>query len=228
MRGLSDAVHAFLKTRYFYPLVFVACAYPLASLLKNAIPVLLPAFFPEATVPWTGDLGVNPSQALLRETGRDAFLVLLASLSVTPIRRLTGWNRVQLVRRTIGVWAFVYALCHFTTYVVFDQVGDVASIAEDVFKRRFIFVGMLAFLILLSLALTSTNGMMRRLGRRWQRLHRLVYVAAIAGSVHFIWGQKADIREPLWWATVLSLLLGLRLFFFIRRRSGARVLSVSH
>jgi sulfoxide reductase heme-binding subunit YedZ len=196
-------------------------------LLKEALPVLAPEFFPDLVLPWEGDLGVNPVEALLHETGRDGLMLLIASLAITPIRRLTGWNRVQSVRRTVGVWSFVYAALHFAVYVAFDKVGDLRAIAEDVFERRFIFVGMLAFVILLLLTLTSTNGMIRRLGRRWQKLHRLVYVAAVAGSVHFIWGQKADIGEPLQWAAVLAILLGWRVVYAFRKAKPRTVSAVS-
>lgn len=228
MRRLSDAIHAFLKSRLFYPLVFLACAVPLGDLLWKALPVILPAFFPDLTLPWEGDLGVNPAETLQHETGRTALAILLVTLSVTPVRRLTGWNRVQGVRRMLGVWSFAYALLHFTVYLVFDSLGDVRAIWADVTERPFIFVGMVALVILTLLAATSTNGMIRRLGRRWQRLHRLVYVAAIAGIVHFVWGQKADISEPLQWAAYLSLLLGLRVWFAVRRRQSRQVSSVSH
>jgi methionine sulfoxide reductase heme-binding subunit len=203
--------------RVFYPLVFLLCAIPGVTLLRNALPVLTPAFFPDVVLPWEGDLGVNPVETLLHETGRAGLMLLIFTLAITPVRRLTGWNRVQSVRRMVGIWAFVYALAHFAVYVVFDKLGDVAEIGKDVAERRFIFVGMLAFMILLALALTSTNGMIRRLGRRWQRLHRLVYVAAIAGVVHFAWGQKADIREPLIWGVALAVLLAIRVWFALRR-----------
>jgi len=228
MTALANAINAFLKSRWFYPLVFVACATPLVLLLKEAIPVLVPAIWPDATVPWSGDLGVNPAETMLHATGRNALRLLLITLAVTPVRRFTGWNRVQIVRRTLGVWAFVYALCHFLIYVTFDQLGDVNAILEDVFKRRFIFVGMFAFVILLLLAITSTNGMIRLLGRRWQRLHRLVYAAAVAGGVHFVWGQKADIREPLVWFSILAALLVIRVFWTVRKRQVRLASAVSH
>jgi sulfoxide reductase heme-binding subunit YedZ len=214
--------------RWFYPLVFALCAWPGVVLAWQAAPVLLPAFWPDLVLPWEGDLGVNPVETLLHETGRDALMILIATLAITPIRRLTGWNRIQSVRRMVGVWSFVYALAHFSVYAVFDKVGDVAAITQDVVERRFIFSGMLAFVILVALAATSTRGMMRRLGRRWQRLHRLVYVAAIAGAVHFAWGQKADIGEPLLWAAVLAVLLGIRVVYALRRRRAAVVPAVSH
>lgn len=228
MTALGNTINAFLKTRWFYPLVFLACAAPLALLLKEAIPILVPAIWPDATVPWAGDLGVNPVETMLHTTGRNALRLLLFTLAITPVRRLTGWNRVQLVRRMVGVWSFVYALCHFAIYVTFDQLGDVHAIIEDVVKRRFIFAGMFAFVVLLLLAVTSTNGMMRRLGRRWQRLHRLVYAAALAGAVHFVWGQKADIREPLIWFGILAVLLGIRAAWAVRKRRARLSPAVSH
>jgi sulfoxide reductase heme-binding subunit YedZ len=194
--------------RWFYWLVFLACSAP-GLMLGRRI--------------WEGDLGVNPVETLLHETGRTALMVLLASLAVTPIRRLTGWNRVQLVRRMIGLWSFFYALCHFGTYAVFNHLGDLQAIWDDVVERPFILSGMVAFVILVALAATSTTGMMRRLGRNWQRLHRLVYLAAAAAVVHFAWGQKADIGEPLWWGAGLAVLLGLRLFWAARRRYRARL-----
>jgi len=197
-----------LWPRLFYVLVFCAAATPGVRLGWRT---------------YTGDLGFNPAETLLHETGRDALLLLLSSLAVTPIRRLTGWNRVQAVRRMVGLWAFFYALSHFGIYAVFNHLGEVAAIWADVIERPFIFSGMLAFVILLALAATSTSGMIRRLGRNWQRLHRGVYVAAIAGVVHFAWGQKADISEPLIWGAVLAVLLGVRVVYAVRRsRAGRR------
>ena len=193
--------------RSFYWLVFLVCAARGLALARRI---------------WEADLGVNPVETLLHETGRTALMVLLASLAITPIRRLTGWNRVQRVRRMIGLWSFFYALCHFGTYAVFNHLGDLRAIWDDVVERPFILSGMLALVILLALAATSTTGMMRRLGRNWQRLHRLVYVAAIAAIVHFAWGQKADIGEPLWWGAALAVLLGLRLMWAARRRRPAK------
>ncbi|HWB29093.1 MAG TPA: protein-methionine-sulfoxide reductase heme-binding subunit MsrQ [Vicinamibacterales bacterium] len=227
MPRAGDLLQAFLKSRWFYWGVFAACAAPLILLLKEAIPVLVPAFWPDVTVPWAGDLGVNPAETLLHATGRHALRFLLLALLVTPIRRLTGWNRVQRVRRMVGLWSFAYALCHVTTYVALDQLGDIHAILDDVLKRKFIFSGMLAFVILLALAATSTNGAIRRLGRRWQQLHRLVYVAAVAGAVHFVWGQKADIREPLLWAGILAVLLGTRVVLALRKRVATRHPAVS-
>jgi sulfoxide reductase heme-binding subunit YedZ len=196
-----------MKTRLFYWLVFLICLSPAVKLSADV---------------YTGEnLGPNPVETLLHTTGRTALALLLGALTVTPIRRLTGWNRVQSVRRMVGVWSFFYALCHFLIYVVFNHLGIISEILDDIFKRKFIFSGMLAFTILLVLAATSTNGMIRRLGRRWQRLHRLAYVAAIAAATHFVWGQKADIREPLVWAAYLAILLGLRVVWSFQRRAAS-------
>ncbi|MCC7009006.1 MAG: sulfoxide reductase heme-binding subunit YedZ [Acidobacteria bacterium] len=155
---------------------------------------------------------------MLHETGRDALAILLITLAVTPVRRMTGWNRIQLVRRMTGLWSFTYAAVHLLIYVVFNHLGDVGAIWEDVAERPFITAGMFTFVLLVALALTSTAAMMRRLGRRWQQLHRLAYVAAFTGVVHFAWGQKADIREPLLWGAVLAVLLAVRVAYALRRR----------
>jgi sulfoxide reductase heme-binding subunit YedZ len=210
MRRTLDLLHRFLKSRYFYPVTFIACLMPGVLLL---IDVYRAVHFGDMAA-----LGVNPVETLEHETGEDALGILLLTLCITPLRRLTGWNRLQLVRRMVGVWSFVYALAHFSTYVVFDQRLDPAAIWDDVVNRKFIFMGMLAFVLLLILAVTSTNGMIRRLRRNWQKLHRVVYVAAIAGVVHFVWGQKADLEEPLKWAVWLAALLGIRVYFAVRKR----------
>ena len=206
LRRLGDKVHAFLKSKYFYPVVFVGCFVPAVDLVRMTL---------------MGELGVNPIETLLHTTGEDALLMLLASLAITPIRRLTGWNRLQAVRRLVGVWAFVYGVAHFCIYVALDQVGDAAAIVEDIATRPFITMGMLTLTILFVLTVTSTNGMMRRLGRNWQRLHRLVYVAVVAGVIHFVWGQKSDISEPLWWAGAAAFLLGARVWFWIQKKRKA-------
>lgn len=201
-----------MAARLFYWGVFVGCAAPGLELGWRT---------------WEGDLGVNPVETLLHTTGRIALAILIATLAVTPIRRLTGWNRVQQVRRMVGLWSFFYALTHFLVYAVFNHLGDLAAIWRDVVERRFIFSGMLALAILTVLAITSPAAMVRRLGRRWRTLHRLVYVAAIAGVVHFAWGQKADIREPLLWGVVLGLLFAVRIGGWAIRRAPRQVADVS-
>lgn len=204
--------------RLFYWLVFAGSAAPLVYLLWQVAPLLTPLVAPDLVLEWDGGLGANPVETMLHETGRDGLALLLVTLAVTPIRRLTGWNRVQIVRRMVGLWAFTYACVHLLIYVVFNHLGDIAAIWDDVVKRPFIFSGMFTFALLFVLAATSPVAVVRRLGRRWQQVHRLVYVAAATGVVHFAWGQKADIREPLEWATVLLVLLAVRVVFAVWRR----------
>lgn len=211
------------RVRFLYWIVFVACVAPLAGMTWQMAPLVGPLIAPDLTFDYDGGLGANPTESLIHETGRTALVLLLATLAVTPIRRLTGWHRIQIVRRMLGVWSFVYALFHVAAYAGLNQLGDLSAIVDDVLNRRFIFVGMLAFTVLTALAATSTNGMMRRLGKRWQTLHRFVYLAGTAAIVHFTWGQKADIREPLQWGAFLALLFALRLFYWWRKRAAMAV-----
>jgi sulfoxide reductase heme-binding subunit YedZ len=162
---------------------------------------------------WTGirfatdNLGANPVEAVLHWSGRWGLILLLVGLAITPLRRLTGWNRVIKVRRTVGLFAFFYVSLHFLLYLGLDQGFAWSFILEDVTDRPFITSGFLGFLLLVPLAVTSTKGWIRRLGRRWQKLHRLVYVAAGLGVLHFYWKVKADTFWPLIAAVVLALLL---------------------
>lgn len=158
---------------------------------------------------FTGGLSANPIDDITDVSGTWTLRFLLLGLAITPLRRLTGWNVLIRYRRMIGLFAFAYVCLHFCTYLVFDQFFDVAAIWDDVAKRRYITVGFTAFLLLIPLAITSTTGWIRRLGgRRWAQLHRLVYVAAILGVVHFLWQVKGnDLREPLVYAAVLAALL---------------------
>jgi len=158
----------------------------------------------------TGGLGANPIEALLHVAGRWALTFLLLSLAVTPLRRVTGWGRVIKVRRLLGLFAFFYLTLHFTIYLGVDQGFAWSFILEDILERPFITVGFAAFLLLIPLALTSTKGWIRRLGRRWRLLHRLVYPAAVLASVHFYWKVKADTFWPLVAGGILVLLLSVR------------------
>jgi sulfoxide reductase heme-binding subunit YedZ len=176
--------------------VFLACLFPLGQLLYYV---------------FTDDLTANPIEYITRFTGSWALIILLASLSITPLRKITGWNDFIKLRRMLGLFAFSYALLHFATYMVLDLFFDFAAIAKDIFKRPYITVGFTAFALLIPLAVTSTSGMIRRLGKRWQQLHRLVYVVAIAAVIHFYWLVKADIRRPVMYGSVLAFLLGYRL-----------------
>jgi sulfoxide reductase heme-binding subunit YedZ len=170
------------------------------------------AFLPNAG-PW-GRLGANPIEKITHWTGYTALVLLMLTLAVTPFRRLTGWNEVIRIRRLIGLFAFFYAALHFLIYVVLDQFFSLAAIGEDILERPYITVGFIAFVLLIPLAATSTKKAIRRLGKRWQTLHRLVYISAALGVLHFFWKVKADTREPLIFAGILATLLVLRLPVF--------------
>ena len=183
------------------------------TLLGALLPLgwLLYAFYAD-------ELTANPIEYITRFTGFWALTFLLITLAVTPVRRLTGWNQIIRVRRMLGLFAFFYATLHLLTWIVLDKFFDFAWMLEDVAERRFITIGMLTWVLLLPLALTSTKGMIRRLGRRWQTLHRLTYVAAITGVIHFWWLVKADLFEPQMFALALSVLLAFRVWWTWRRR----------
>jgi sulfoxide reductase heme-binding subunit YedZ len=176
---------------------------------------------PAALLAWraaTDGLGANPIEEVTHETGETALRLLLASLAITPLRRAFGWSALAPYRRTLGLLAFAYACMHVATWVALDLFFDWAAILEDVAERPYVTAGFAAFCALVPLALTSTRSWMRRLGRRWVALHRLVYVAAGLAVVHFVWLVKADLREPLSYAALLALLLGVRL---LDRRAAA-------
>jgi methionine sulfoxide reductase heme-binding subunit len=165
-----------------------------------------------------GTLGANPLEAVTHGTGDWALRFLLLSLAVTPLRWLTGWNPIIRFRRLLGLFAFFYASLHFLTYLWFDKFFAWQEIVKDIPKRPFITVGFTAFALLVPLALTSTTGMIRRLGgKRWQALHRIVYLAAIAGVVHYWWLVKADTRTPRQYAAALAVLLAVRVGMTWRR-----------
>ena len=189
------------------PLVFLLCLIPFGQLAYNA---------------YTGDLGVNPIETITRFTGSWALIFLLGSLAVSPLRRLTRWNELIKFRRMLGLFAFSYALAHFSTYLVLDLFFDWAAIGKDILKRPYVTAGFTAFVLMIPLAITSSAAMIRRLGKRWQQLHRLVYLAAIGGVIHFYWLVKADIRRPAQYGAVLALLLGYRLVVKLRPRIAAR------
>jgi len=170
---------------------------------------------------FNGGLGANPIEFVTRSTGTWTLVFLLITLSITPLRKLTGQNTLIRVRRMLGLFAFFYACLHFTTYIWLDQFFELAAILKDIKKRPFITVGFACFVLLLPLAATSTNAMMRRLGRRWQQLHRLVYLIGIGGVVHYWWLVKKDITQPALYALVLALLLGYRLVVWLQARKRA-------
>jgi sulfoxide reductase heme-binding subunit YedZ len=170
----------------------------------------------------TDGLGANPVEQVTHVTGGWALRFLFLSLAVTPLRRLLGWSWVAPLRRTLGLIAFGYACCHYLIYLGLEHFFDWQLIVEDALKRRYVWAGFAAFLCLGSLAATSTRAMVRRLGRRWVSLHRLVYPAAVLGVIHFLWLVKSDLREPLLYAAVLTLLLGLRLWFWLTRSRSSK------
>jgi sulfoxide reductase heme-binding subunit YedZ len=170
----------------------------------------------------TGRLGANPIAAAMNQVGLWTLIMLLATLACTPLKLVFGWRWPLEVRRLLGLCAFFYVCLHLSVYVVLDQFFAWGDIVEDIIKRKFITVGMLGFVLLLPLAVTSTNKMVKRLGfPRWKRLHRLSYAAAAAGVVHFVWRVKADLTEPLIYAGVLVLLLGIRVIAWERGRRPA-------
>lgn len=196
------------KTFYFWTklLVWVTCLAPLGFLLAGAFG-------------WAGvSLGANPVEKILDECGQWGVRILLVTLAVSPVRRLTGANWLIGFRRLLGLFAFFYVALHLTTYLWLDQGWDLSNVVEDVVKRPFITLGMVAFVLLLALALTSTRAAMRRLGRNWQRLHRLVYLIAILAVWHYYWQVKLDVVQPAIYATILAVLLATRLPAWWRRR----------
>jgi methionine sulfoxide reductase heme-binding subunit len=170
----------------------------------------------------SGGLGANPIEFITRSTGTWTLVGLMVTLSVTPLRRLTGRAELLRYRRMLGLFAFFYAGLHFVTYIWLDQFFDPAAIAKDIIKRPFITVGFTAFVLLIPLAATSTHAMMRRLGRRWQFLHRLIYPIALLGVIHYLWLVKKDLTEPLIYGVILALLLAVRLPLGVRLLQRAR------
>jgi sulfoxide reductase heme-binding subunit YedZ len=171
---------------------------------------------------WQGSLGADPIADITHRTGDWALRFVLLALAVTPLRKITGWTPLARFRRMIGLYAFFYATMHFLTYLVLDLGGYWAQILEDIVKRPYITVGFLAWLGLVPLALTSTQGMIRRLGRRWAQLHRIVYAIGVLGVLHYLWLVKADLREPLMYAGILAVLLVVRIPAVARRISRKR------
>ncbi len=182
----------------------------------------LAAFIPLGKLIWLGvhdGLGANPIEKIARTTGYWTLTFLLITLTATPLRQLFGWSWPLRWRRMLGLYAFFYACLHFLTYLVLDQFFDWPSIVKDIAKRPYITVGFPAFLLLIPLAVTSTQKMIQRLGaRRWKQLHSLIYIIAPAGVIHFWWLVKKDITEPAEFAAVLTVLLGFRVVHAVRKK----------
>ncbi len=192
--------------RWLKVVVFLACLGPLARLLWG--------FFgahPLDMQTWGAGLGANPIEFITHSTGDWTLIFLLITLAITPVRKLTRQPWLIRFRRMLGLFAFFYVSLHFMTYVWLDKFFDVRAMLDDIAKRRFITMGLTGFLLLIPLALTSTRWSIRKLGgKRWQGLHRLIYFAAMAGVIHYIWLVKADLHKPLEYAFVLSALLAYR------------------
>jgi sulfoxide reductase heme-binding subunit YedZ len=202
-----------LIARVLKPAVFVLALIPLAALVWNAL---------------HDGLGANPVEAITFETGKWGLRLLLITLCITPLRRVTGWQSLQRFRRMLGLFAFFYVCLHFLTYLVLDAFFDLRYILEDITDRTYITLGFTSFVLLIPLAITSTNAMVRRMGgQRWRLLHRLAYVAATGAVLHFLWLVKADLREPLIYLAILLVLFAARIPAIAERlaRLRARVRS---
>ena len=195
-----------MSIRSLKVLVFVACLLPVAKMAAELFGLA------------GRDLGANPIEALLHRFGWWGLALLLATLAVSPLRKIAGWPKLIRVRRMLGLFAFFYIAMHFVIYAWLDQRWDLAAVLDDIVKRPYITIGMLGLTLMIPLAVTSTDAMMRRLGRRWSTLHRLVYPIAVLGVWHFYWQVKQDIAEPLIFAAILFALLGYRVW----KRRGAR------
>lgn len=195
------------RDRLIYAAVWLACLAPLLSFV------------------WRGfndDLTANPIEAVLRGLGDWALRLLLIGLAITPAARLLKQPRLIRYRRTIGLWAFAYVVLHLTTYIAIDQFFDWTTIVKDIIKRPYITIGMTAFVLLIPLAATSTNAMLRRMGpTAWRRLHQLIYVIVPLGVIHYYLLVKADVREPLLYGAIAAVLLGWRLSEALKRRRTA-------
>jgi sulfoxide reductase heme-binding subunit YedZ len=194
----------------------------------NKVLVFVNSLVPLALMAWDyfhGRLGANPVEFLTRTTGMLTLVFLLISLAVTPLRKLTGIQWLVQFRRMLGLYAFFYGFLHLTTYIWFDRSLNLGNTVEDIYARPFIAVGMLSFFLLIPLAITSTKGWIKRLGgKRWARLHRAVYVAAIGGVVHYWMLVKSDVTLPFRFALLLALLLGYRvLASYMKPKAPARV-----
>lgn len=185
------------------PVLFILLLVPLALLAYR--------FYSEG-------FGANPIETINRYTGDWALRILLATLAFSPLIRITRWNNIIQYRRMFGLFAFFYVCMHLSSYTVLDQFFDFGAIIDDVFKRPFITAGFSAFILLIPLAITSSNKMVERLQYRWIQLHRLVYLIAMLAVLHFWWMVKIDTREPMIYAIILALLLGFRLIFYLKRK----------
>ncbi len=187
------------------PLVFLLCLVPAALVVSDAFEI-------------TGQLGANPIEEIQDRFGIWAIRFIMITLAVSPLRRLAGWNWLVRFRRMFGLFAFFYVLMHFLTWLILDQSLLLSAIAEDLTERPFITIGFTALMLLTAMAVTSTNGMRRRMGRRWQKLHYSVYVIGLLGVWHYWWQGKKDANDAQIYATILAVLLGIRILWRVNRR----------
>ena len=192
------------------------------------VPLFIACLVPAGLLAWRAyhqDLGANPIEFITHATGDWTLRLLAITLAISPLRRLLRMPSLIRYRRMLGLFAFFYGCLHFTTYLWLDKFFDFHDIVKDVYKRPFITAGFLAFISMIPLALTSTAGWIRRLGgRRWQALHRLIYLSAIAGVVHYYWLVKSDVRKPLMYAAIVLVLLMERLVSSFRKSAARRIL----
>jgi sulfoxide reductase heme-binding subunit YedZ len=201
-------VDRLLSSKWIKPVLFLICLIPLALLIHRAL---------------TGGLGANPVEFLQHSTGDWTLRFLIFTLAVTPLRKLLNVPDLIRFRRMLGLFAFFYVCLHFLTYIGPDQSFNFAGMLKDVVKRPFITVGFLAFLLLIPLAITSTAGWIRRLGgRRWQMLHRAIYISAVLGVIHYYWLVKSDVRKPLFYGALVVILLAYRVWVAVAKNVATK------
>jgi sulfoxide reductase heme-binding subunit YedZ len=206
-------MHALLNSKWSKPVVFLSCLLPLAALGWRAL---------------HGELTANPIEFITHATGDWTLRFLIITLCVTPFRKILGLPELIRFRRMVGLFAFFYACLHFTTYIWLDKFFDLSEMWKDIAKRKYITVGFTAFLLLIPLAITSTAGWIRRLGgKRWQRLHRLIYVSAGLGVIHYYWLVKSAVIRPLTYGAIVAVLLLWRLLASLSKRKQLRVDAVT-
>ena len=184
--------------------------------------VLVNGAVPLAILAWDAahhQLGANPQNFAILTTGMMTLIFLILTMAVTPLRKVTGWNWLANLRRMLGLYAFFYGCAHFLLFFGLDRGFSVSSTLSEMVRRKYLIIGSTALIVMIPLAVTSTNAMIKRLGgKRWRALHRLAYVAAICGVIHYYMQVKADVRQPLVFAAVLTVLLGYRVLDYLRQR----------
>lgn len=206
---ISEVIDTIRQIRFFWkPLVFVLCLIPASLVVTDAFGI-------------SGSLSANPIEEIQDRFGYWGLRFILITLAVTPLRRMSGRNWLIRFRRMLGLFAFFYLLMHFLTWLILDQSLLLSAIQEDIFERPFITIGFTAFVMLVAMAVTSTNGMRRRLGNRWQQIHNGIYVVGLLGVWHYWWQVKLDVRDPLIYAAILAVLFAYRIRVRYKKKSGA-------